>query len=208
MRTKYSFALISLLLSNAAAQTPGTFAAAGKMITPRVYHTATLLLNGKVLIAGGQALQGGSYLASAELYDPETGTFTATGDMTVPRHLPIATLLPNGQVLIVSADTGAEIYDPATGAFTAVTYLASANINCNAATLLANGRVLVNVGTVWPGPRVLGITAHSMTRPAEHLPPPTGTATSLNLLISMSLGNVTSRWQGFDYLGCARSRTL
>jgi hypothetical protein len=59
----------------------------------------------------------------------------------------------------VSGDTGAEIYDPSTGAFTAVTYLASANTNCNAATLLANGKVLINIGTVWPGPRVLGVTA-------------------------------------------------
>jgi hypothetical protein len=159
MTTRYGFALISLLLSNAAAQTSGTFTTAGVMITPRLFHTATLLLNGKVLIAGGQAQAGGSYLASSELYDPETGTFTATGDMTVPRHLPVATLLPNGQVLIVSIDTGAEIYDPSTGAFTAVTNLVGANSNCDTATLLGNGKILVNVGTAWPGPRALGVTA-------------------------------------------------
>jgi hypothetical protein len=156
---RYSFAVTFLWLTNAAAQTPGTFSATGDLITPRLYHAATLLLNGKVLIAGGQALAGGSYLASAELYDPETGTFTATGDMTAPRHLPVATLLPNGQVLIASLDTGAEIYDPSSGAFSAVPNLASANTNCDAATLLGNGKVLVNVGTAWPGPQALGVTA-------------------------------------------------
>ena len=181
MRTKYSFALISLLLSNAAAQTPGTFIAVGKMITPRVYHAATLLLNGKVLIAGGQALVGGQYLASAELYDPDTETFTNTGDMTVPHHAATATLLPDGQVLIVgfglgccsSPATSAEIYDPSTGAFTAEGNFASTNMNCNAPALLSNGKVLVNIGTVWPGPSVLGI-------PAELYDPAGGTFAAAN----------------------------
>ncbi len=56
----------------------GTFAATGSMTVPRTTHTATLLPNGKVLIAGG-----GTYgLANAEVYDPSTGIFTATGSMT------------------------------------------------------------------------------------------------------------------------------
>ena len=63
----------------ALAQTAGSFAATGSMITPRWGQTATLLPSGKVLIAGGRTglKNGYSYLASAEVYDPSTGIFTA-----------------------------------------------------------------------------------------------------------------------------------
>ena len=76
--------LFLLLFSYAitvSAQSPGTFTPTGNMTTARSGHTATLLLNGKVLIAGGSREQPWS----AELYDPSTGKFTATGDMTTGR---------------------------------------------------------------------------------------------------------------------------
>src|SRR5215831_9546132 len=76
------------------AQPTGTFIPTGNMNVPRYSHTATLLMNGKVLIAGGAG-------KSAELYDPATGTFIPTGDMTWPQGGNTATLLPDGKVLIV-----------------------------------------------------------------------------------------------------------
>ena len=71
----------------------GTFASTANMKVTRVFHTATLLSNGKVLVAGGHD-------ASAELYDPTTATFAATGSMSVGRSAHTATLLANGKVLI------------------------------------------------------------------------------------------------------------
>jgi hypothetical protein len=88
----------------------GTFAATGSMTVPRDFHTATILLDGKVLIAGGTNI--GGELASAELYDPAAGTFAATGSMAVPREYYTATLLPNGKVLIVGGSfASAELYE-------------------------------------------------------------------------------------------------
>jgi Kelch motif/Galactose oxidase, central domain len=136
-----------------------TFSPTGNMLVARSQHSATLLKNGKVLIAGGYRYQQGQqYLASAEIYDPETGTFTATGSMSTARENHQATLLSNGQVLMTGGDYGAsdppsypaivEVYDPATGTFTAAGSLSAGRVG-HTATLLTNGAVLVTGGCVY-----------------------------------------------------------
>src|SRR5215470_16957367 len=90
----------------------------GSMGTARSTHTATLLPNGKVLVAGGSNVSG--YLSSAELFDPGTGTWTETGSMGTERSDHTATLLPNGKVLVAGGKqlvflSSAELYDPGTG---------------------------------------------------------------------------------------------
>src|SRR5262245_62212856 len=85
-------------------------------------HTATLLPNGQVLVAGGILNTGGT-TNSAELYDPATGSCKLTGSMTLPRRNHNATLLLNGKVLVTGGVNGnqvlldAELYDPATGSW-------------------------------------------------------------------------------------------
>jgi hypothetical protein len=81
------------------AQSAGTFTATGSMATPRAFHTATLLTNGMVLIAGGTR-DFNVPAATTELYDPDKGTFTAAGNMTSPRMGHTATVLPDGKILI------------------------------------------------------------------------------------------------------------
>jgi hypothetical protein len=92
----------------------------GELNLAREFHTATLLPNGKVLVAGGDT--GGLYsdTRSAELYDSATGLWTNTGFLNVARHAHTATLLPSGKVLVTGGSgslyvgdglSSAELYD-------------------------------------------------------------------------------------------------
>ena len=129
----------------------GTFMATGSMSEPRSEHTATLLANGKVLLAGGAAGN------TAELFDPATGSFTATGELTVGgRWGCTATLLKDGTVLIAGGRDSedvfdafplndAELFNPATGTFTATGAMNQFRYG-HAAALLNNGQVLLTGG--------------------------------------------------------------
>lgn len=123
----------------------GSFKFAAFMTTNRISATATLLADGRVLIAGGKA--NGKRVATAEIYDPDTGAFTATGSMTEPRAGQTATLLGSGLVLIAggSADNTAELYNPATGLFFRTGTMQNSAI-LQTATRLNDGRVLLAGG--------------------------------------------------------------
>ena len=160
----------------ALAQLPGTFTQAGSMTAARTYHTATLLLDGKVLIAGGiqetPNLDPGSVLAGAELYDPATATFSTIGKMASPRFGHSATLLADGRVLIAggrsavdaaSQLSSVELYDPATGTFAGAGDMMQPR-NFHSAIALSDGRVLIAGG--------------SLTNEAEVYDPSTGAFSS------------------------------
>jgi hypothetical protein len=129
-------------------QTAGSFTSAGNMTTSRAEHTATLLLDGRVLIVGGDQT------GTAELYDPVTGTFTLTGNMTSGHGGntalffagATATLLPDGRVLIAGS-AKSELYDSYTGIFTPTGNMVEAQVGFTA-TLLANGKVLITGGSI------------------------------------------------------------
>jgi hypothetical protein len=148
----FLLASLAFLLQPLTASAQGTFSVTGSMTAARNLPTATLLPNGKVLIAGGGD-SSNIALASAELFDPATGTFSATGSMSTARFdFFTATLLSNGKVLVaggndgsITAQSSAELYDPTTGTFTPTGSMSIGRYN-HTATLLANGKVLIAAG--------------------------------------------------------------
>ncbi len=148
---------------------------AGSMASVRYGHTATLLSNGKILMAGGT---NGVYLASAEVYDPGTGIGASTGSTASARYGHTATLLSNGKVLVAGGHSGsgilatAEVYDPGTGTWTSTGSMASTRYT-HTATLLPNGKVLVSGG--WNGSYLFSTEVYD---------PGTGTWTSTGSMAS------------------------
>ncbi|HKE31720.1 MAG TPA: kelch repeat-containing protein, partial [Candidatus Angelobacter sp.] len=141
----------------------GTVQPVDPMLSMRQLHTATLLPDGKVLIAGGGDRDGA--LASAELFDPATGSFSETGSMRTPRAGHEATLLNNGKVLITGGmsernniQASAELYDPLTRRFAPAGEMKIAR-ESHRATLLNNGKVLITGGLSpsWPEQRLAEI---------------------------------------------------
>ncbi len=143
---------VSSLLDSAEVYDPATgkWSVTGRMNDPRFGHTATLLSDGRVLVAGS---------GTAELYDPATAIWSRTGNPIANRWGHTATLLQNGKVLVAggygaaSADAAldylgsAELYDPATATWSATGSLNDARC-CHTATLLKDGRVLVARGSI------------------------------------------------------------
>jgi hypothetical protein len=129
----------------------GVVSPAREMNARRSAHTAILLNDGKVLIAGGFVGEEQS-LSSAEIYDSNTGKFTPIGSMTVARLSHTATLLPDGRVLLAGGlNNGAylasaEVYNPATHTFTATGRMTAARSN-HITVLLNDGKVLLAGGT-------------------------------------------------------------
>jgi WD40 repeat protein len=118
----------------------------GNLVTPRSDHTANLLADGRVLLAGG--FDGTDETTSAETYDPATNHWSATGSLKQKRRLHASSLLPDGRVLVAGGQAtsannlnSAEIYDPATGRWTLTGNMLAARALFDMV-LLPNGKVL------------------------------------------------------------------
>jgi hypothetical protein len=140
----------------------GKWTLTGAMVVPRTGHTATLLPNGQVLVAGGIPSIDSIYpspMANAELYNPATNRWTATQSMNDNRFAFTATLLKNGLVLVAGgmaqlnyngylgegSTWRTELYDPSRQKWLAGPHMDIPR-DSGDATLLNDGTVLIDGG--------------------------------------------------------------
>ena len=154
---RLAVAAFALLLAVAcgppAAQAADGWSPAGDLPVGRMFHTAELLQDGRVLAAGGR-LPMVSVTPTTALYDPAANTWSAAASMSTQRWLHQQTALLNGKLLVTGGSTngsstlgvtGAELYDPSTNTWTAAASMHQARSQF-AATRLGNGKVLVSGG--------------------------------------------------------------
>ncbi len=126
--------------------------AVGPMANPRENHACAALADGRVVVAGGTTLGGGT-TNSAEIFDPATGAWKPAGPMTVPRSGAAAVGISNGRVLIAGGESNGvatatlEIFNPATNSFAAVAAHLSSPRMRHASVALKDGRVLIAGGS-------------------------------------------------------------
>jgi hypothetical protein len=116
--------------------------------TPRARHTATLLLDGRILLVGGSVSEN-EQTARVEIFDPATGITIQAASLNTPRHDHTATLLLDGRVLITSGYNqyqqwldDSEVYDPTRNEWTVIPMLVTHGVG-HTATMMEDGRVLV-----------------------------------------------------------------
>jgi uncharacterized protein (TIGR03437 family) len=124
----------------------GAFSSVGNMSTNRLQHTATLLSDGRVLVAGGNMDHNTGATNTAEIFDPAASRFTTTGSMQAPRSGHGAVRLANGTVLVAAGFIAtAELFDPKTGTFHPTGGLSTPHDE-GTTVLLSSGQVLIAGG--------------------------------------------------------------
>jgi WD40 repeat protein len=150
----------------------GRWSKTGSLESPRIGNTATLLLDGRVLVTGGAPLNQGRPLSSAEIFDPATGRWTPTGSLLTRRFGHSATLLADGKVLVVGGNdsrlagavASAEVFDPTSGVWSQAGSLTEVRRH-HTATLLTDGRVLVVGGLGLEFPDALPLASAELYDP-------------------------------------------